>query len=210
MTGTFTGGDSKRARLYDRVAEWQERAGFLEWREKLVSGLTGEVVELGAGTGRNLAFYPADVRVLASDYDPVMLEAAKARARAAQADIRLSVADAQRLPFEDGSVDNLVIGLMLCSVPKPDQALAEARRVLKPGGRLRFVEHIRDPKGSVLAHSQDAFNLLWRRISGGCNANRRTAELAKGMGFELEREEYFKVGRIPFLAPHVMVQAVPV
>ena len=207
---TFTGGKSRRAEVYDVVCGWQERAGFLEWRSKLVADLEGDVVELGAGTGRNFVLYPAGVRVFASDYDPVMLERAKARAEQAPVSVQLFVADAQRLPFSERSIDTVVIGLMLCSVPNVRQTLSEVRRVLKPEGRVRFVEHIRDPKGGVLAHAQDLVNPAWRAISGGCNMNRRTGEWVEEMGFTLKREHLFKSGVLPLLAPHVLGEATPI
>jgi ubiquinone/menaquinone biosynthesis C-methylase UbiE len=209
MTSTFTDGSSRHAEIYDRVAGWQERAGFLEWRQKLVADLTGDIVELGAGTGRNFSFYPSETRVFASDFDPVMLERAKGRATLATAEVHLFLADAQKLPFASRSIDTLVIGLMLCSVPKPRQALAEARRVLKPGGRLRFVEHVRDPRGGLLARSQDVVNPAWRKISGGCNMNRRTPEVVEAAGFVLSSEDAFRSGVLPLLAPHILAEARP-
>jgi ubiquinone/menaquinone biosynthesis C-methylase UbiE len=209
MASTFTGGRARRAEAYDRIAGRQERSGFLEWRERLVRDLSGDIVELGAGTGRNFSFYPAGARVFASDFDPVMLERAKGRARIAGAEVHLFLADAQKLPFPSRSIDNLVIGLMLCSVPKPRQALAEARRVLKPAGRLRFVEHVRDPKGGLLARAQDVVNPAWRAISGGCNMNRRTREWVEEAGFVIRSEDAFRSGVIPLLAPHVLAEATP-
>ena len=209
MASTFTRGEPGRAEFYDRIAGWQERSGFLEWRERLVHDLTGDIVELGAGTGRNFSFYPDSARVFASDFDPVMLERAKPRARSAGAEVHLFLADAQKLPFDSGSIDTLVIGLMLCSVPKPREALAEARRVLKPNGRLRFVEHVRDPKGKLLARAQDFVNPAWRRISGGCNMNRRTREAVEDAGFVVGSEDAFKSGVLPLLAPHVLAEATP-
>ena len=209
MASTFTKGKSRRAETYDRISAWEERHGLLEWRQRLVADLSGDIVELGAGTGRNLPFYPAAARVFASDRDPVMLERAKDRAREAGAEVHLFLADAQKLPFPSDSIDTVVIGLMLCSVPKQPVALAEVRRVLKPDGKLRFVEHVRDPKGGLLARSQDFVNPVWRRISGGCNMNRRTAEWVAEAGFTVRFEERFKMGLIPLLSPHVMAEATP-
>src|SRR5687768_17903235 len=108
MSSTFTRGQSQHARVYDVICGWQERAGLLEWRRTLVSDLDGEIVELGAGTGRNFEFYPPEARVFASDYDPVMLERAKGRAEGARAEVQLFLADAQRLPFPSDSVDTVV------------------------------------------------------------------------------------------------------
>jgi ubiquinone/menaquinone biosynthesis C-methylase UbiE len=209
MSSTFTRGRSYHARIYEVVCGWQERGGLLEWRKALVGDLSGEVVELGAGTGRNLPFYPAEVRVFASDRDPVMLERAVPRARDARAEVKLFLADAQRLPFADRSVDTIVIGLMLCSVPDFDQTISEVRRILKPTGHVRFVEHIRDPKDGLLGRSQDLINPVWRTISGGCNMNRRSDQWVEGAGFSIRRRDLFKAGAVPLLAPHVMVEATP-
>lgn len=204
---TFTGGSSLRARLYDGICGWEERRGLLEWRRVLVGDLDGEVVEVGAGTGKNFAHYPAGARVIASDYDPVMLERARVRAAEATAEIEVMVADAMSLPYRDGSVDTLVIGLMLCSVPDPRAVLSEARRVLTPTGSLRFMEHVRDEDGSIRARVQDAINPAWRFVAGGCNANRRTLDTVESCGFEVVNLYRFKLG-LPHLAPHVLAEAV--
>jgi ubiquinone/menaquinone biosynthesis C-methylase UbiE len=209
MASTFTRGRSSRARIYDVVCGWQERGGLLEWRRTLVSDLDGQVVELGAGTGRNLPFYPSAARVFASDRDPLMLERAVDRARGIEAEVSLFLADAQRLPLPDRSVDTVVIGMMLCSVPDVHQAISEVKRILKPAGRLRFVEHIRDPRNGFLGRSQDLFNPVWRRISGGCNMNRRSDEWVEGAGFTIRDRHFFSAGVMPLLAPHVMVDATP-
>jgi ubiquinone/menaquinone biosynthesis C-methylase UbiE len=206
MASSFTRGLALHARIYDVVCGWEERHGLLEWRKTLVGDLTGDVVEIGAGTGLNLPHYPAGARVVASDYDPVMLSRAVPRARSAPADVTLLVADAMVLPFAEGSADMVVIGFMLCSVPDPDRALAEVRRVLKPGGRLRFAEHVRARDGTVLARVQDVINPVWRVVSGGCNANRRTLDRARAAGFEVDRLHEFELG-LPHIKPHVFVEA---
>jgi ubiquinone/menaquinone biosynthesis C-methylase UbiE len=179
---------------------------LLDLRRELVGDLAGRVVELGAGTGLNLPHYPRGAEVLASDLDPVMLRRAVPRARAAAADVTLFVADAQRLPLADESVDTLVCGLLLCSVPDPDAAVQEFRRVLKPDGRLRVVEHVRDEEGSRRAKIQDLVNPAWRFFSGGCNCNRRTAERIEGADFTIAELERSKVGWT-HLAPHVLLEA---
>ncbi|MGH2729891.1 MAG: class I SAM-dependent methyltransferase, partial [Actinomycetota bacterium] len=202
MGSTFTRGLGLHARIYDALCGWEERHGLLEWRQALVGDLDTEVVEIGAGTGLNLPHYPPGARVIASDYDPVMLARAIPRAASAAADVRLLVADAMALPFADASAEFVVIGLMLCSVPKPDVALTEARRILKPGGRLRVVEHVRAPDGSRKARMQDRINPAWRLVSGGCNANRRTLENIERAGFAISEVRDFELG-LPHLKPHI-------
>lgn len=207
MGKTFTGGRDFSARIYDVVCGWSERHGLLEARSDLVGGLSGDVVEIGAGTGLNFEHYPTDARVWASDYDPVMLRRAVVRARDARADVSVFVADAMRLPLADTSVDTIVIGLMLCTVPRPDAVFSEATRVLRPGGRIRFVEHVRAADGSFLARVQDVVNPVWRRISGGCNANRRTVEAMEAAGLTITELRPFRIGRT-HVSPHVLGEAV--
>ena len=208
MTSTFTGGSSFRARLYDCICSFEEKRGLLGWRRQLVGGLSGEIVEIGAGTGLNFRHYPADAVVLASDRDPVMLGRAIARGDEAAAEVHIFVANAQgRIPLRDDSADQVVSGLMLCSVPKQALVLAEVARILRPGGRFRFMEHVRDRDGSLRAGFQDAFNPVWRRMSGGCNCNRRTVAEVEHAGFEIRSLQPFKLGP-PHIKPHVLVEAV--
>ena len=208
MTSTFTGGSAFRARLYDRICSFEEKRGLLGWRRQLVGGLTGDVVELGAGTGRNFAHYPAGTHVLASDRDPAMLSRAIERGRDAAADVTLFVADAQgRIPLRDDSADLVLTGLVFCSIPKPAVALDEVARILKPGGTFRFMEHVRADEGTFRGRFQDAVNPVWRRISGGCNCNRRTVATVEGAGFGVRTLQPFKLGP-SHVAPHVLVEAV--
>jgi ubiquinone/menaquinone biosynthesis C-methylase UbiE len=208
MTSTFTGGRAFRARLYDRICSFEEKRGLLGWRRQLVGGLSGDVVELGAGTGLNFAHYPPDAHVLASDRDMAMLERAIGRAKDASAHVTVFVADAQgRIPLKDDSVDLVVHSLVLCSTPKPDLALAEIARILRPGGTFRFMEHVRAGEGTFRGRFQDAVNPVWRRVSGGCNCNRRTVETVEAAGFEVRSMQPFKLGP-PHVAPHVLVEAV--
>jgi SAM-dependent methyltransferase len=208
MTSTFTGGSARRARLYDRICALEEKRGLLGWRRQLVGGLTGDVVEFGAGTGLNFAHYPSDVRVLASDRDPVMLARAIDRAREAKANVTLFVADAQgRIPLKDASADLIVSGLVMCSIPEPAVAVQEVARILKPGGTFRFMEHVRAGDGTFRGKFQDVINPLWLKISGGCNCNRRTVDVVEGAGFEVTSAMDFKLGP-PHVAPHVLVEAV--
>ncbi len=137
-----------------------------------------------------------------------MFSAAVARAQRAPARVELLLADAMKLPLRDASVDWVVIGLALCSIPDPRRALEEIRRVLRKHGHFRFVEHVRDDPGTRRAWVQDALNPAWRFISGGCNCNRRTEELIRDTGFDITEVHRFKLG-VPHVAPHIMGDATP-
>lgn len=208
MSSTFTRGNPLHARVYDLLCGWEERRGLLEWRIQLVKGVSGDVLEIGTGTGRNLGHYSKNARVFASEFDPVMLAAAIPRARQSAATVDLFLGDAMRLPVKDASVDWVVIGLALCSIPRPELALREVKRVLRKRGQLRFVEHVRDDEGTRRARFQDAFNPAWRFISGGCNCNRRTEDLVKAEGFQVTEVHRFKLG-MTHVAPHIMGTATP-
>ena len=206
MSSTFTRGNPLHARLYDAICSWEEKQGLLDWRRNLVGGVTGDVLEIGAGTGRNFAYYPAAACVFASEFDPVMFRAAVPRARSAEAIVVPLLADGMRLPLADGSLDFVVIGLALCSIPNPIAAVSEVRRVLKPAGRFRFLEHVRDAPGTKRARMQDRVNPFWRFVSGGCNCNRRSTDLVANSGFEIASLERFELG-LPHVAPHVLGEA---
>jgi ubiquinone/menaquinone biosynthesis C-methylase UbiE len=206
MGSTYTRGFALHARIYDAICGWEERHGLLERRRALVRGLSGDVLEIAAGTGRNFPHYTPEVRLYASEFDPVMLSRAVPRAAESPAQVSLLVADAMRLPVPDASVDAVVIGLALCSIPRPELALYEVRRVLKAEGVLRFVEHVRDEEGTRRAKVQDAINPAWRFVSGGCNCNRRTEELVRDSGFRIVEIDRFKLG-MAHVAPHVLAEA---
>jgi ubiquinone/menaquinone biosynthesis C-methylase UbiE len=207
MSSTFTNDRPARAAVFDFLSGILERRGLIEWRRILVGGLSGDVVEIGCGTGLNFAHYPPDVRLLASDLDPVMLARAVARAREARAEASIVVADAMRLPVEDATADAVVMGGVLCCVTDPAAALAEVRRVLKPDGKVRFLEHVR-AGDSVRARFQDAVNPAWKRISGGCNANRDSVAAIRAADFEISYLFPFDLG-LPHTRPHVVGEARP-
>ncbi len=162
------------AAVYDRGLKATEEAGLRRMRGEVLAAAGGRVVEIGAGTGVNLDLYPNAVEELVLvEPDPHM--AKRLRARLAESSRQASVveAPAERLPFEDASFDTAVATLVLCTVPDPAAALAEAARVLKPGGKLLFVEHVRaDDPG--LARWQDRLEKPWRFLGDGCHCNRDT------------------------------------
>lgn len=163
--------------FYDLFMSPLERLGLARARRRLVANLRGRVLELGTGTGLLFSAYENPPAV-AIDVDA----SGFVRARRRDPRVALVRADAQALPFRDGAFDAVVETLSLCSVPDPVAALAEARRVLKPGGELRLLEHVRPP-GPVLARLFDWLAPAWLRLSGGCHLERRTGLLVGPAGF---------------------------
>jgi ubiquinone/menaquinone biosynthesis C-methylase UbiE len=196
------------ARMYVRVAERADRRGAAAHREKLLSGLAGTVVELGAGHGANFRHYPASVtEVIAIEPEPTLRAAAEAAAPRAPVPVRVLAGVADDLPLEDRSVDAAVASLVLCSVPDVDRALSELRRVLRPGGELRFYEHViarRQPKRALLQLADRSG--LWPRVAGGCHPARDTAAAIARGGFEIEACErlMFAVSRFEPSIPHIL------
>lgn len=176
-------------RLYDPVMEVPEKLGLGRLREESLDGLRGRVLEIGVGTGRNLAFYPDGVAYLAGiDPDGVMLDRAKKRAREVPFPLDLIPASAEELPFEDASFDAAVATLAFCTIADPQKALREARRVLKEGAELRLLEHVRMQREPV-AWVQEKATPLWTRVAGGCHLDRDTLAAVREAGFEVERVE---------------------
>lgn len=169
--------------VYDAGMALAERGWLARWRDWLVGGARGRVLELGCGTGRNLPRYPPLARVVAVDPYPQNLERARRRAPG----VPLVQARAEALPFRDGAFDTAVASLVLCSVDDPPRALSELRRVLAPGGALRAMEHVR--AAGWRARLQDAVQPAWTALSGGCRPNRATEAAVAAAGFRVHEEE---------------------
>jgi ubiquinone/menaquinone biosynthesis C-methylase UbiE len=146
------------------------------------------VLEIGAGTGLSLRYYSSDARVVATEFDPASLPRLSARAAAARAAVLVAAADAMLLPFPDATFDALICNLALCTIPDPYKALAEARRVLKPGAPARFLEHVR-AGNRVQAKVQDALAPIWSNFAGGCRLNQDTERLIREAGLTVEKVE---------------------
>lgn len=179
------------ARVYDRVAplyDWlnapMERMGGDARRARVIAGASGRILEIGVGTGRNLPLYSAAADVTAVDISARMLERAEERARRSRAPIRLQQADAEALPFRDGSFDTVTATCVLCSVRDPVRALREVRRVVSPAGEVRLLEHVR-PRNPVLGLLFDWLSPLTRRLIGP-EINRRTEENVRAAGLVIE------------------------
>ena len=192
MTSQQQKGHKWFAAYWDHMVKIEPR-GLQELRDETVAGLSGRVLEVGAGTGANFRRYPQDVtQLVATEPDPHMLERARKHATELGRTIELHDASAEDLPFEDASFDAVVSILVLCSVSDQAQALAEIRRVLKPGGQLRFIEHIRFD-GALGGAYQDLLAPLWRWLGAGCNPNRRTGQAIADAGFTIESSRRFKL-----------------
>lgn len=186
--------------VYDRGLKATEEAGLREIRRQALAGASGRTLDLGAGTGANLPLFPAAVSELVLvEPDPHMLKKLRGRLGAGGAPTTVVQAGAEALPFEDSSFDTAVFTLVLCTVPDPAAALAEAARVLRPGGRLLFVEHVRS-RHPGLARWQDRLERPWRFLGDGCHCNRDTAATVEASPFTLESLEH---GRLPKAPPIV-------
>jgi ubiquinone/menaquinone biosynthesis C-methylase UbiE len=184
-------GHSLFAAIYDRINRPAERGWLGERRRRLLADLTGDVLEIGAGTGANLAHYRDAARVVAAEPDPAMRARLNRRLPEARVPVEVSDAGAESLPYPAGTFDAVVSTLVLCTVPDPDRALAEARRVLKPTGTMVVLEHVRGT--GRLARRQDRLTPLWSRFGAGCHPNRDTRAAIERAGFTFEDVETFQV-----------------
>jgi ubiquinone/menaquinone biosynthesis C-methylase UbiE len=201
-------GDRIFAATYDRMSKGSEEAGLGAHRESLLSQASGKVLEIGAGTGRNLQFYGEDVELTLVEPGEPMVRRLERRIREHPRPVKLVQALAEALPFEDGEFDVVVSTLVLCAVDDQAQALEEARRVLKPGGTLLFIEHVRsdEPK---LARKQDRMNRL-NRVVVRCNCNRATLDAIRAAGFTIDEVEHGELPKSPkFVRPLAVGSATP-
>ncbi len=165
-------------------------------RDELLAGLAGRIVEVGAGNGINFAHYPDTVEeVIALEPEAYMRNKAQAAARNAPVPVHVRAGVAAALPLEDGSVDGAVASLVLCTVPDLPAALAELRRVLNPGGELRFMEHVRaeQPRKARLQQLLDRSG-IWPRLGGGCHCGRDTLTAIQSSGFQLNKVRHYALG----------------
>ncbi|MGP4110620.1 class I SAM-dependent methyltransferase [Streptomyces sp. 4N509B] len=197
------------ARYYARlVGPTLERAGVAAHRRRLVAGLAGTVVEIGAGDGLNLPHYPSGVtRLVAVEPEPHLRALAAARARSSPVAAHVLAARAERLPFPDASFDAAVACLTLCSIADPGAALAELHRVVRPGGDLRFFEHVRAETPGLRRVQRVLDATLWPRLMGGCHTGRDTVGAVAAAGFTITALDRFTFppSRLPSpAAAHVL------
>ena len=194
------------AGIYDWFMRDAEQACLQEWRHELLAGLSGEVIDVGAGTGANVIHYPSAVTgVMLAEPDPFMRAKLVPRVTS-----RCAVIDApvERLPFDAGRFDAVVCTLVLCSVADQGVALREMHRVLRPGGRLVFLEHVASrERGRYLL--QRGLDPLWQRIAGNCHLTRDTGAAIRAAGFVVEEERHESMRKaMPQVRPSIRGTAV--
>jgi SAM-dependent methyltransferase len=189
------------AAIYDPSLWIGERAGMRRYRQDLLIRARGRTLEIGSGTGLNLAHYPDDVDDLVlAEPDLSMRKRLESAVRRSEHKARVIDAHAEQLPFADTSIDTVVSTLVLCTVNAPDLALREIARVLRPDGQLLFIEHVRSDS-ATLARWQDRLARPWQRFAGGCRCDRATLELMDACGFQLEARPAAWLAMPPIIRP---------
>jgi ubiquinone/menaquinone biosynthesis C-methylase UbiE len=183
------------AAMYNRFCEPMNRRQVAPILADLLSDVSGDVLEIGAGGGATFEHYPASARVLAIEPDPYMRRYAQPRLRP---NIRLEAGSGEQLPAGDQSMDAVVSSLVLCTVADAVRTLAEARRVLKPQGRFIFIEHVRSR--GWFGRVQDLIQPVYGRLSGGCHMNRRTEDAIARAGFTFDRLDHRRMSGIQFIS----------
>jgi SAM-dependent methyltransferase len=200
------------ALVYPRIMARSENAGQRETRRELVGEAQGRTLELGAGSGLNLPHYTSQVdELFVSEPSPHMMRHLRELLDAdppAVGSWKLLEAGAEQIPFEDQSFDTVVATFVFCTIPDPAQALIEVARVLRPGGRFLFLEHVRAEDGTGLGRLQDLAELPHRFFAGGCHPNRRTGELIAASPLEVERLDHGTMPRgEPLVKPTIIGSA---
>lgn len=189
------------ARFYIAVSAKAAQRGTAGHRRRLLAGLAGRVVEVGAGNGLNFTHYPPGVdEVVAVEPESVLRAVAEAAAAVAPVPVTVVAGQADDLPVGDGTADAVVLSLVLCSVPDQARALAEVWRVLRPGGQVRFYEHVRSAS-KIVGLMQDAITPVWRRAAGGCRPNRDTLPAIADGGFAVAAVEDFGFAPVAWSPP---------
>lgn len=193
------------ARLYDPVVSGAEKSFFRERRSELLGDISGQVLDVGAGTGANFRHYPPQTNVLAIEPSDAMVEQAEQKLQdpAVQADIllvRAGIGDemvASRVPAH--GFDAIVFTLVLCTIPDPEHAVERVKSWLAPGGRLLVLEHIADDRSTV-RRFEELVNPVWKKLAEGCHLTRQTDQLLKEAGFQPKWEKYFHRGLLFYQA----------
>jgi ubiquinone/menaquinone biosynthesis C-methylase UbiE len=191
--------ESTFSAIYDPLLWVGERAGMAQRRAALLGQARGRVLELGAGTGLNLPYYPDHLEELVlTEPSPPMVARLERRAKQSETATSVMAAEAEQLPFEDDRFDTVVSTLVLCTVDEPQRAIDEIARVLRPGGKLLFLEHVR-AETPRLARWQDRLHRPWHAFAAGCNANRATVDMLRESPLRVEAVENDRWSWMPAL-----------
>ncbi|MBG1243560.1 class I SAM-dependent methyltransferase [Nostoc sp. NZL] len=174
-----------------------------ERKLSLFANLQGKVLEIGPGTGPNLPYYPKDIYWIGIEPNPHMHSYLRKQAEKLGLSIDLRIGNAEWLDAEDNSIDTVVSTLVLCSVPNIDYTLQAILRVLKPGGRFLFIEHVAAPQGSLLRQMQSKMSPIWKVIGDGCHPDRETWKSLENAGFASVNYERFDA-QLPIISPHII------
>lgn len=196
--------------IYDPLLSWAEKSGMAEHRRRLLASAHGRVLEIGAGTGLNLPHYPDGLESLVlAEPDRHMAKRLEGRLNDADRQGQIVRAPAEMLPFEDDSFDTVVSTLVLCTAEDQRESMEEIRRVLRPGGSLLFLEHVRSEEPG-LSRWQDRFHGAWKALADGCNCNLPTVATLREAGFEVTLDERGSWRRMPpIVRPLVSGRASP-
>ena len=196
------------ARGYAWLAKREDEAGNIDNRRELLARLSGRVVEVGSGIGSNFAHYPAGVtEVIAVEPEPYLRQKSQEAAAGAPVPVRVVDGVADALPVEDGSIDAAVVSLVLCSVPDQDAALAELHRKIKPGGELRFYEHVLSNSESRRRVQRLLDKTFYPHVAGGCHLTRDTRAAIDRAGFIVQRSRRFPFPPGKLGIPHILGSA---
>ena len=184
--------------VFPRLVCWSmSQAGFIPLRQSVLSQASGAVLEIGFGTGANVQYYPPHIQVVtAIDPNPGMIPLARSHLLKGRIAVRLTLASAECLPFPSASFDSIVSTMTLCSVPQLSQTLQELHRVLKPGGRLLFLEHGQSPDPSV-RRWQDGLTPVWKHLGDGCHLNRPMAQVIQEQCWKVTALDRFYFPGVP-------------
>ncbi|MBW4665334.1 MAG: class I SAM-dependent methyltransferase [Chroococcus sp. CMT-3BRIN-NPC107] len=195
---------------YKRVFAWLMANGTVEYEKKirdrkqaLFTDLHGTILEIGAGTGANAAYYPTDINWIGVEPNPFMHSYLQKNAEKLGLNVEIQTISAEQLEAQDNSIDTVVSTLVLCSVPNLDKTLQEVLRVLKPGGRFLFIEHVAAPIDTLLRQVQNTVKPVWNIIGDGCNPNRETGVAIKNAGFAKVDYQDFQAP-VPIVTPHII------
>lgn len=198
------------AHWYKKVFAWLMAEGQAEYeqavsdrKQALFSDIHGDVLEIGPGAGPNLRYYPKDIHWIGIEPNPYMHSYLQQKAEKLGLNIDIRTDSAESLELEDNSIDAVVSTLVLCSVPNLPNTLQEIRRVLKPGGRFLFLEHVAAPNGTLLRKVQTAIRPIWKVIADGCNPDRETWVALENAGFKSVNYQHFRAS-VPIVSPQII------